>query len=74
MNIVDTVHAMAAYAASVTGNAPSPLCISCKENYQNLQQSYQLYNFVTELENSSWNVLCLLQSEEAYIKTGYTIP
>jgi hypothetical protein len=31
-------------------------------------------NFVTELENSSWNVLCLLRSKVAYIETEHSLP
>ncbi len=31
-------------------------------------------SFVSELENSSWNVLCLLRSEVAYIGTGHILP
>ncbi len=32
------------------------------------------YNFVTELEISSWNILYLLRSEVSYIGTGHVLP
>ncbi len=32
------------------------------------------YNYLTELENSSWNILYLLRSEVAYIGTGHILP
>jgi hypothetical protein len=31
------------------------------------------YNFVSKLENFSWNVLCLLLSEVAYFGTGHSL-
>jgi hypothetical protein len=34
----------------------------------------ELYNFLTKLENSSWKILCLLRSEQAYIGTGHILP
>jgi hypothetical protein len=34
----------------------------------------KLYNFLTKFKNSSWNILCLLRSEVAYIGTGHILP
>ncbi len=48
--------------------------VSYTESYRKLQQSYQLYNKFTELKNSSWNVICLLWSEVAYIGTDISYP
>ncbi len=51
--------------------------ISYTESSQKLQQSYlsnQNIQLSYRTENSSWNVLCLLLSEVAYIGTGHYLP
>ncbi len=48
--------------------------ISYTENYRDLQNSYRDVQKVTELEISSWNILCLLRSEVAHIGTGHILP
>ncbi len=41
------------------------------EIYKNVTEPY---NFVTEIKNSSWNVLCLLRAEVANFGTGHSLP
>ncbi len=44
------------------------------EIYHKVTEPGEPYNFLTELENSSWNILCRLRSEVAYIGTGHSLP
>jgi hypothetical protein len=53
---------------------PEDIVYPIRNITENYNKGTDRYNFVTKLENSSWNVLCVLLSEVANIGTGHILP